>query len=66
MVHDRTDCLAVLGHVNSSLEQTRIDNIDYCLDNQYHALRKNVPSESEFLFRYDLPKRIKSYLVIVI
>ena len=66
MVHDRTDSLAALSHVNSSLEQTRIDNKDYCLDSQYHALRKNVPSESAFLFRYDLPKRIKSYLVIVI
>ena len=44
MVHDRTDSLAALSHVNSSLEQTRIDNKDYCLDSQYHVLRKNVPS----------------------
>ena len=44
MVHDRTDSLPALSHVNSSLEQTRIDNKDYCLDSQYHVLRKNVPS----------------------
>ena len=57
MVHDCTDSLDLFSHVNSSLEQTRRDNIAYCLDNQYHALRKNVPSESEFIFG-DLPKRI--------
>ena len=62
--------LALLSHVSSSLEQTHRDNIAYCLDNQYHALGKNVPSESEFLFGDDLPKRImnvtrptESYLV---
>ena len=58
MVHDCTDSLALLSHVSSSLEQTHRDNIAYCLGNQYHALRKNVPSESEFLFGDDLPKRI--------
>ena len=58
MVHDCTDSLALPSHVNSSLEQTRRDNIAYCFDNQYHTLRKNVPSESEFLFGDDLPKRI--------
>ena len=70
MVHDCTDSLALLSHVSSSLEQTHRDNIAYCLDNQYHALGKNVPSESEFLFGDDLPKRImnvtrptESYLV---
>ena len=46
MLHDCTDSLALLSHMNSSLEQTRRYNIAYCLDNQYHALRKNVPSES--------------------
>ena len=58
VVQDCTDSLALLSHVNSSLEQTHRDNIAYCLDNQYHVLRKNVPSESEFLFGDDLPKRI--------
>ena len=58
MVHDCTDSLALLSHVNSSLEQNRRDNIAYCWDNQYHALRKNGPCESEFLFGDDLPKRI--------
>ena len=57
VVHDYMDSLALLSHVNSSLEQTRRDNIAYCLDNQYHTLRKNVPSESEFPFGGDLPKR---------
>ena len=42
MVHDCMDSLALLSHVNSSLEKSRRDNIGYCLDNQYHALRKNV------------------------
>ena len=56
MVHDGTDSLTLPGHVNSSLKQTRRDNIDYCLGNQYQAIRKNVPSESEFVFS-DLPKR---------
>ena len=58
MVHHCSDSLAVLSHVNCSLEQTRRDNIAYCLDNQYHVLRKNAPSESEFLFGDDLQKRI--------
>ena len=58
MVHDCTDSLALLSHVNGRLEQTRRDNIAYFLDSQYHALRKNTPSESEFLFGDDLPKRI--------
>ena len=58
MVHDCTDSLALLSHVNSSLEQTRRDNTAYCSDNQYYALRKNVPSESGFLFGDDLPKSI--------
>ena len=58
MVHDCTDSLALLSQVNSDLEQNRRDHIAYCLDNQYHALRKNVPADSEFLFGDDLPKRI--------
>ena len=58
MVHDCTDSLPLLNHVNSNLEQTCRDNITDCLDNQYHALRKNVSSESEFLFGDDLPRRI--------
>ena len=63
MVHDCTDSLALLSHVNSSLEQTLRDNIAYCLDNQYHALRNDVPSESEFLFGNDLPKRIMNVTI---
>ena len=33
MVHDCMDSLALLSHVNNSLEQTRRDNIAYFLDN---------------------------------
>ena len=58
MVHNCTDSLALLSQVNTDLEQNRRDHIAYCLDNQYHALRKNVPADSEFLFGDDLPKRI--------
>ena len=58
MVHDCTDSLALLSQVNADLEQNRRDHIAYCLDNQYHTLRKNVPTDSEFLFGGDLPKRI--------
>ena len=43
MVHECMDSLALIGHANSSLEQTCRDNIVYCLDNQYHSLKKNVP-----------------------
>ena len=58
MVNDSTDSLALLSQVNTDLEQNRRDHIAYCLDNQYHTLRKNVPTDSEFLFGDDLPKRI--------
>ena len=58
MVHDCTDSLALLSHVNTDFEQNRHDHIAYCLDNQYPPLRKNVPADSEFLFGDDLPKRI--------
>ena len=58
MVHDCTDSLALLSQVNTDLEQNKHDHIAYCLDNQYHTLRKNVPADSEFLFGDDLPKRI--------
>ena len=42
MVHDCTDSLALLSQVNTDIEQNRCDHIAYCLNNQYHALRKNV------------------------
>ena len=58
MVPDCTDSLALLSQVSTDLEQNRHDHIAYCLDNQYHPLRKNVPADSEFLFDDDLPKRI--------
>ena len=58
MVHDCTDSLALLIQVNTDLDQNRRDHIAYCLDNQYHTLKKNVPTDSEFLFGGDLPKRI--------
>ena len=58
MVHDCTDSLALLSQVNTDLEQNKHDHIAYCLDNQYHTLRKNVPADSEFLFGDDLAKRI--------
>ena len=58
MVHDCTDSLALLSQVNADLEQNRRDHIAHCLDNQYYTLRKYVPTDSEFLFGDDLPKRI--------
>ena len=58
MVHNCTDSLALLNQVNTDLVENRHDHIAYCLDNQYHALRKNVHADSEFLFGDDLPKRI--------
>ena len=61
MVHDCTDSLTLLNQVNAGLEQNRCDHIAYCLDNQYHTLRKNVPTDSEFLFGDDLPKRIMNF-----
>ena len=62
MVHDCMDSLALLSHVNSSLEQTCRNNKAFCLDNQYHAIRKNVPSDLEFLFEGNLPKRIINFM----
>ena len=58
MVHDCTDSLALLSQVNTDLKQNRRGHIAYCLDDQYHALRKNVPADSEFRFGDDFPKRI--------
>ena len=57
MVFDCTDSLALLSQLNTDLEQNRHDHIAYFPDNQYHALRKNVPADSEFLFGDDLLKR---------
>ena len=48
MVHDCTDALTQLSHVNTDLEQIRRNHISYCLDNQYRASRKNVPADSRF------------------
>ena len=56
MVHDCTYSLPLLSRVNTDLEQNRRDHITYFPDNQYNALRKNVPTDSEFLFGDDLPK----------
>ena len=61
MVHDCTDLLALLSQVDIDLEQSRCVHIGYCLDNQYHALRKKVPADSEFLFRDDLTKKNDQY-----
>ena len=58
IVNDCTDSLELLSQVNTDLEQNRHDHIAYCQDNQYHALRKNIPTDSEFLFGDDLPKRM--------
>ena len=52
MVDDCTDSLTLLRQVNTDLEPKICDHIAYCLDTQYHALRKNVPADSEFLFGY--------------
>ena len=38
-------------------------HIAYCLDSKHHALRKNVPADSEFLFDDDLRKRIMNVTV---
>ena len=35
MVHDCTDSLALLSHVNSSLEQTRINNIVWTINTMH-------------------------------
>ena len=56
MAHDCTDSPVHLSHVNIDPEQNCCDHIAYCLDNQYHTLRKNMPTYSEFLFGNDLPK----------
>ena len=58
MAHDCNNSLALVSHLISGLEQICGDNIGYCLDNQYHALRKIVFSESEFLFGHNLSKRM--------
>ena len=50
MVHDCTYSLAPLSQVNAGLEQDRSDHIAYYLENQYHAMKKYVPADSEFLF----------------
>ena len=58
MVHDCTDSLALISQPNTELEQNSRDYTTYYLDDQYHALIKNFPADSEFLFCDDLPKRI--------
>ena len=58
LVHDCIDSLTLLSQVNTDLKQNRRGHIAYCLDDQYHALRKNVPADSEFLFGDNFPKRI--------
>ena len=50
MVHDYTDSLTLVSHVNSSLEQTCRDNIAYCLDNKYHGLKKKCTLLSQNFF----------------
>ena len=56
IVHDCTDSLTLISHVNTDLEQNRRDHIAYCPDNQYHALRKKMHGDSKFLFGDDLRK----------
>ena len=46
-VHNCTDSIAMLSHVNSRVEQNRRDNIAFTLDKQYHCLRKNIPYDSK-------------------
>ena len=58
MVHDCIDSLALLSQENTDLKQNRRHHIAHCLDNQCHALRKNVSADSELLFGNNLPKRI--------
>ena len=41
--------------MNIDLEQNRRNHIAYCLENQYHALRKNVFAYSEFLAGPPIP-----------
>ena len=55
-----------ISKANTTKEETmlkngvmrRPDNIACSLDTLYQALRKNMPSDSEFLLDSDLPKRI--------
>ena len=58
MVHNCTDSVALLSHVNIDLELNRCDHIAYILSRQYNTVRKNAPADSEFLFADDLAKRI--------
>lgn len=51
IVHDCTDSVAMVSHVNSLVEQNRRDNIAFTIDRQYHYLRKNIPSNSKELLK---------------
>ena len=55
MVHECMDSLALIGHANSSLEQTCRDSL---LFGQSVPCLKEECAESEFLFGDDSPKRI--------
>ena len=39
LIHDSTDAIAVLSHVNTTIEQNQQDHIGNCLYNQYHQLK---------------------------
>ena len=43
LIHDCTDAIAILSHVNKTIEQNQQDNIGNCLYNQYHQSKRNVP-----------------------
>ena len=53
-----TDSKAILGHVQSTIEQNWRDNIVACLDSQYRRLSKNGPPDSEWLLANKIPKNV--------
>ena len=58
MVHNWTDSVVLLSHVNIDLKLNKCDHIAYILSRQYNTMRKNASADSEFLLADDLAKRI--------
>ena len=57
-IHTGTHLIAILGHLNSPIEQNKQDHMVGCLDSQYRKLYKNVAQGSERLFEDDIIKRV--------
>ena len=58
LMHTCIDPIAILGHVNSTIEQNRQGHIVGCLDSQFRKLIKKVPANSERLFGDDITKSV--------